>query len=187
MHEIEKIYEAYKLKQVNRAGNVLQRKETTAEHIYSSMILARYFLKKVKGLDEAKVMKLILYHDLCEIYARDKYTFDKEEIRKKEIEEDKAVKKLLTVLPAENAGELEECWKEWKERKTPEAKFCKVIDALDPAINELERPDKWKKYGYTEKKFRDTKEKYVSEFPEMKDFFEEMIKEYKKRGLIVKE
>jgi len=187
MHEIDKIYEWYKLKQVNRYTNVLARKETASEHVYSSLILAQYFLKKIKGLNESKVMKILLYHDLCEVYSGDVYSFDKKELEEKGRAENEAVKKLLKTLPREIVPDFEESWKEWKERKTRESKFCKAIDVIDPAINELWRPEAWKKFGYTEKKFRETKEPYIQQFPELKQFLEEMIIEYKKRGLIVKE
>jgi len=187
MHELDRIYEAYKLKQVSRFNNVLLRKESSAEHVFSSLFLAQYFLKKVKGLSEEKVMRMILYHDLVEVYAGDKYTFDLNELEQKEIDEDNAAKKLIKTLPMPLVKDFEECWAEWREGKTMEAKFCKAIDVLDPAINELERPDEWKKYGYTEKKFRDTKEKYVNDFPELKEFMEEMIVELKKRRIIVVE
>ena len=94
MHELDRIFELYKLKQVNRNTNVLLRKESTAEYVFSSMILAQYFLKKIKGLNENKVMKLLLYHDLVEVYAGDNYTFDVGELKKKELDEEAAAEKL---------------------------------------------------------------------------------------------
>jgi putative hydrolase of HD superfamily len=185
MHNLDRIFEAYKLKQVNRNTNVLARKESTAEHVFSSLILAQYFLKKIKGLDENKVMKLLLYHDLVEVYAGDKYTFDEEELKKKEKDEEKAAEKLLQTLPQELVSDFQLSWAEWRKGSSKEVKFCRAIDVLDPAINELERPEAWKKFGYTENKFRDTKKGFIAEFPEMVAFMEEMIVELKKRGIIV--
>ena len=78
MNLVEKIYLPYLLKKVNRAASNGNRKETTAEHTYSTLILAEYFLKKHPHINKEKVMQIILYHDFVEIYAGD--TFVKNEI-----------------------------------------------------------------------------------------------------------
>lgn len=61
----------------------------------------------------------------------------------------------------------------------------KAIDVLDPTINEMHNHKLWKKYNFTEKVLREMKEPYVNEFDETKDFFEEIVKEFDKRKLIV--
>jgi putative hydrolases of HD superfamily len=184
MHEIDQLYELYKLKQVNRKTVILKRNESTAEHIYSTIMLAKYFLKKIKDLDENKVINLILYHDLCEIYAGDTFTSERTEITNRK--EQEATIKLSKIIPTELSKEFLDYWNEWLAQETNEAKFAKAMDKLDPPINELYNMHKWKEYGYTEKMLRKTKEKYLLPFPELIDFFEEMIIEYKKRGLIKK-
>lgn len=185
MHEIDRLFELYKLKEVYRKTEISKRNESTAEHIYSSLILAQYFLKKVKGLNENKVMKLILYHDLCEIYAKD--TFTLERTNETDKKEQKAIEKLSKIIPQELSKEILEYHKEYVEQKTIEAKFARAIDVLDPTINEMHNHKLWKKYNFTESVLRSMKEPYVNEFKETKEFFEDIVIEFKKRKLIIEE
>lgn len=61
-----------KLKSVYRFSSVDNRKESTAEHTWSAMILADFFLTKTEiKLDRLKIYELLMYHDVAEIYARD--------------------------------------------------------------------------------------------------------------------
>ena len=48
MEEIFKIKRLYELKEVERKGEINGRHETSAEHTYSCLILAKYFLDKIK-------------------------------------------------------------------------------------------------------------------------------------------
>jgi putative hydrolases of HD superfamily len=185
MHELDRIYEIYKLKQVYRQTQINNRKESTAEHIYSSIILAQYFLKKIdQKLDENKVIKLILYHDLCEIYAGDVYTLKR--TKKTDEDEQKAVNKLITTLPKEISNDLKIYWDEYLKQETLEAKFSKAIDVFDPIINEMHNETLWKKFCFTEKLLREMKEPYIKEFPKLIEFFEDLIIEFKKRKIIQK-
>ena len=187
MHEIDKLFTAYKLKEVKRTGLVGKRQETTAEHTYSSILLAEYFLKKIKGLDEIKVIRMILYHDFSEIKIGDTFILDKEKRQMKEKQENEAMKTLENELPGEISSDMKIAWKEYSEGKTREAKFCKAIDSLDPIIQGISRPGEWKRHGFTEKKLREYKEPSLKEFPELMKFFNEMITELKKRNVIPKE
>ena len=86
--------EIYKLKQLLRRGwllrNVPNRTESDAEHCFSMMILALEFMSKNNlDVDPLKVLKMIAYHELCEIDAGDTTIVDnvpKEEKYKKEFE-----------------------------------------------------------------------------------------------------
>lgn len=187
MHELDKLNLINKLKEIERKTKVKNRYETTAEHTFSALVLAEYFFKKTKKINKEKVRKLILYHDFCEIYAKDTFLPEERELKKKEKLEDKAVKRLEKELPKEIAEDLTKYWKEWLAGKTSEAKFAKSIDALDPVIQATNYPKDWKKYNITESVLRKRKEKYFTEFPPIKMFFEELIKELKKRKIIPQE
>jgi putative hydrolase of HD superfamily len=186
MNEFDKIFELYKLKHVYRKTEVKDRYESTAEHIYSSLILAQVLLKKInEDLDENKIMKMILYHDLCEIYSGDTHTLER--THETDLAEDKATKKIVEVSPKEIANDIKEYNKEFVERKTREAKFAKAIDVLDPTFNEMKNPSLWKRHGFSEKVFREMKEPYIKDFPELVDFFESIVSEFKNRKLFVKQ
>ena len=73
MEEINKLRRLYHLKHVDRFNSVLKRKESSAEHSWSCLILADYFLNLMKDrdIDRLKVYELLLYHDVVEIEAGD--------------------------------------------------------------------------------------------------------------------
>lgn len=183
MNELDKIYELYKLKKVNRKTEIENRFESTAEHIYSSLILAQILLKKInEQLDENKIMKMILYHDLCEIYCGDTHTLKR--TKKTNLDEKNATVKIVQISPIEISKDIKKYNQEFVKGKSREAKFVKAVDALDPIINELKNPPLWKKHGYDERTIRKTKEPHINEFFELKEFFEYIILELKNKKII---
>ena len=186
MHELDRIYSGYKLKEIQRKNNVKRRQESSAEHTYSTIYLAEYFLKKIKGLDELKVLKLLLYHDLIEIYAGDTFVLDKKAKKTQLKREKKALKKIMNTFPETLSPEIEKNIQELIQNKTREAKFARAIDVFDPIIQAMNQPKAWMTYGFTEKKLREYKEPYFEDFPEIQKFFDELIIELKKRKIIPK-
>jgi putative hydrolases of HD superfamily len=68
MEIIKRLNKIYELKSVYRFTSVDDRKESVAEHSWSSLILADYFMTTMDiELDKIKVYELIMYHDLAEI------------------------------------------------------------------------------------------------------------------------
>ena len=60
------------LKTIERGQRVGQRKESTAEHSWSCMLLADILIDFVpEPLSRPNVLECLLYHDLVEIYAGD--------------------------------------------------------------------------------------------------------------------
>ena len=128
--------EIYKLKQLLRRGWLLRsvpnRTESDAEHCFSMMILALELMNKNNlDVDQLKVLKMIAYHELCEIDAGDTTIVDnipKEVKYKNEYEGIKRIAKLA------NMPEIEDLWLEFEERKTKEAKFVKMLDKYDAVM-----------------------------------------------------
>lgn len=73
METINKLRKFYHLKNVDRDAVVGKRKESSAEHSWSTLILADYFLNIMndKSLNRLKVYELLLYHDIVEIESGD--------------------------------------------------------------------------------------------------------------------
>lgn len=63
MHNIHKLRKLYQLKRVERANSVSLRRESSAEHSWSCLILADYFLSQMQNskLDRLKVYELLMY------------------------------------------------------------------------------------------------------------------------------
>lgn len=132
IREIEKLKIVYR--QNGTIGN--KRQENSAEHSWHiaimAFVLAEYFPKKV---DIFKVVKMLLVHDIVEVYAGDTFLYDeKKRDDAKEIEK-KAAKKIFSLLPEEQAEDFYTTWLEFEENITKEAEFAKILDNLQPILN----------------------------------------------------
>ena len=181
INDLQKLRIIYKLKNVERMCSVQNRKESSAEHSWSSLILADFLMKKISiKLDKLKVYELLMYHDLVEIIVGDIcITKEKERENKKEVER-KASKVLATKLPQNLSEKYFSLFEEYEEGKTIEAKFAKAIDALDPQIHQLDHIQDW--VGWTEEFLRRKKGPLIKDFPELKILFEELMTFQKKNG-----
>ena len=182
LHQLRKFYE---LKNVERTARVGNRRESPAEHTWSALILADYFLSKMERerenkLDRLKVYELLMYHDVVEIEAGDVNLLDEHTRKDKKENEMKAAHVLHKKLPSELGTKFLILFQEYEDGKTKEARFVKAIDALDAEIHELDYKEDWK--GWTEEFLRKKKGPLMEEFPEMKKLFEESLKFCKKEG-----
>ncbi len=174
MDELQRLRKFYELKRVERANSVGGRKESSAEHSWSCLILADYFMSEMDlKLDRLKVYELLMYHDLVEIEAGD-VCISKEELRRdKKEKETKALHCLKDKIPASLKKKLVDLFEEFEGEKTVESRFAKAIDTLDGTIHQLDNKGDWK--GWTEDFLRKKKEHLFQEFPPLKEIFEEAI------------
>jgi putative hydrolases of HD superfamily len=174
MKEINKFRTIYELKEVYRENSVGKRKESSAEHSWSCLVLADYFMSKYDiKLDKLKVYELLMYHDLLEIETGDIPLNPNNTNKIIEKNEEEEMKKLENKLPSPINQKFIELYKEYKERKTKEAKFSKAIDVLDAQIHELDYKEDWK--GWTKEFLIEQKIKYVREFSPLEEAFNEIL------------
>ena len=133
--------EVEKLKVVYRRNKTidLSRSENSAEHSWHVALMALILSEHAdtKSLDMFKVVKMLLVHDLVEIYAGDTWIYDLAAIREQKELESEGAKRLFALLPADQGEELNALWQEFEQRATPEAAFAASIDALQPLSNHL--------------------------------------------------
>jgi putative hydrolase of HD superfamily len=138
--QIQFLMEIDKLKLIQRQTRLLadpERRENDAEHSWHLalyvMILMEY--ADAPNLNWLKVLKLVLIHDLVEIYAGDTFIYDEkaqENQYKKELE---AAHRLFSLLPIDQADEFHALWQEFETQNTAEAKFAKVVDRMQPFVH----------------------------------------------------
>ncbi|MFH1916662.1 MAG: HD domain-containing protein [Nanoarchaeota archaeon] len=175
--DLDKLRKFYQLKNVTRMNSVMDRKESPAEHTWSALVLADYLLSKVDfKVDRLRVYELLLYHDLAEIDVGDTPLYP--ENKNEHPDELAAVKNMD--LPDHMKQKVVDLFTEYEERKTIEARFAQAMDKLDAEVHELDYKEDWK--GWTEVFLREKKEKYLQDFPELVDFFEELIVFQKENG-----
>ena len=166
--------ELEKLKTVERGLNVGNRKESSAEHSWSCMLLADILLDQVEEpLDRQKVMEYLLYHDLVEVYAGDAKFNDPAAMEVKEYKEHQAQLKIQELLP--HSLRYTKIIEEYESRLTPEAKFAKAIDCLDSCIRNLNDDNATAADGFTEELIRDKYEPHVRMFSLTHQLFENLM------------
>lgn len=181
MEELGKIRYFYQLKSVYRVCSVGQRKESSAEHTWSCLVLADYFLSKMKHkLDKQKIFDMLLYHDIVEIETGDLCISKEKERIGKEDREKKALEIISKKVPSEMSRKIVALFQEFQEQKTMEAKFCLAVDYLDAEIHEMDYKEDWK--GWTEEFLRKKKQHLYDEFPEMMELFEEATMFAREKG-----
>ena len=174
MKDINKLRRFYELKNVERANSVSGRRESSAEHSWSCLILADYFLSIMKEkLDRLKVYELLMYHDVVEIEAGDVCISKEKEREGKKEREWQAAHVLKEHMPKILKHKFIDLFEEFEDGKSREAKFAKAIDALDAQIHEMDYKEDWK--GWSEKFLRRKKEYLFETFPEVREAFEKVM------------
>jgi putative hydrolase of HD superfamily len=125
------IAELDKLKSVERMISLIggARRENSAEHSWHLAVMAPLLAEYAPaGLDLARVMTMLLVHDVVEIDAGDTFAFDAAGAADQRERERRAAARLFGLLPADQTDELRGCWDEFEARNTPEARFAVAMD-----------------------------------------------------------
>lgn len=124
------------LKTVDRAGWAakagIKNPESVADHTFS-MCAIGMALSDIMGFGTEKVLRMIILHDLAESVVGD-YMPGEITARKKIEQEKKAMKKILSCIPAKTRRIYEKAWNEYLQNKTSEARFVHRIDKLEMAL-----------------------------------------------------
>jgi len=90
-------------------------------------------------------------HDLVEIDAGDLFVYaDEEQQARQEKAERAAADRIFALLPADQAASLRGLWDEFEERRTPEARFARALDRLQPMLENLKvGGGTWQEHGIT--------------------------------------
>lgn len=190
LKDIEFIVELDKMKSILRQTSIIgeDRREDDAQHSWHisimAMILEEYTNEKV---DVCKVIKMLLTHDLVEIFAGDTFCYDKAGNEDKKERENLAAEKIFGMLDEDKGKEVRALWDEFEEMKTPEALFAASMDRLQPMLNNYHNN------GGTWRKFNVAKEDIYKRIAPVKkssddlwDFVEYMIEDASKKGLILR-
>jgi len=119
------------------------RQESVAEHTWRvalmAMAIEEYLPQKVNS---ERLLKMIIIHDLVEVYATDIPAFDtmnnikvKEQKRQNEM---KAIEKIRNLLGNDTGQQFYDLWFEFEHRKTYEAKVANALDKLEAQIQHNE-------------------------------------------------
>ena len=99
-------------------------------------------------VDVARVVSLVLVHDLVEIDAGDTFAYDVAGYGDKEARERAAADRIFGLLPDDQAAELRALWDEFEAGETAEARYANALDRLQPLLsNHHSKGGSWRAHG----------------------------------------
>ena len=158
MERLEKqlalLIELDQLKSVLRRTRVKsadRRLENSGEHSWHVALMAVLMQEHANApIDIARVMKMLLIHDVVEIDAGDTFVYDVAASKEQEQKELKAAERLFSMLPSDQGDELFALWKEFEAVQSDDAKYAKALDRLIPMLlNYHNDGQSWKEHGVT--------------------------------------
>jgi len=145
------ILEIDRLKSIYRRTYLVDgtRHENSAEHSWHLALLALTLAEHAnEPLDVAKVVRMVLIHDIVEIDAGDTYIYDAQ--GDKVEKERRAADRIFGLLPEDQATEFRELWSEFESAQTPEAQFANALDRFIPQLHNYHTQGRsWKEHGIT--------------------------------------
>lgn len=146
--------EVNKLKEVIRRTRMPHsaRLENSAEHTWHITLMAVMLAEHnvTAELDLARVLKMLLVHDLVEIDAGDTFGYDTAGHADKADREARAAERLFGLLPPDQAREFRALWDEFEAVVTPEARFALAMDRLQAVmLNAAANGGSWREHQVT--------------------------------------
>jgi putative hydrolases of HD superfamily len=152
------LIEADRLKNIVRGNRIADssRRENTAEHSWHLALFALVLNEYAIGpVDVGHVVEMLLVHDLVEIECGDTPLFDAAGALDQADREQLAADKLFGLLPPDQGPALRAVWDEFEAAETPDARFAKALDRLQPILlNHIVGGGTWIDYGVDETRER---------------------------------
>ncbi|MGF1752084.1 HD domain-containing protein [Vibrio makurazakiensis] len=150
--QLELLIELDKLKSILRRTRVKsadKRLENSAEHSWHVALMAILLEEHAnEPVDIARVVKMLLIHDVVEIDAGDTLVYDIAAAQEQEAKELEAAHRLFGMLPEEQGKALLDTWLEFESAKTADAQFAKALDRLIPMLlNHHNQGQSWMEHG----------------------------------------
>lgn len=148
------LLEADGLKTVLRQTPIIDRSrpENSAEHSWHLALMALVLGRHAPaGTDLSRVMAMVLLHDLVEIDAGDLFLYAEEAAQaRQEVAERAAADRIFALLPPDQAAAFRGLWDEFEERRSPEARFARALDRLQPMLANFQTGGgSWTAHGVT--------------------------------------
>lgn len=124
-------------------------KENDAEHAWHAalmcVLLSEYANEPV---DVLRTVTMALIHDMVEIDAGDTYAYDEQAKQSQREREEKAADRVFGLLPDDQRDCLRGLWEEFERGETPEARFARAMDNLQPTmLNHATDGKAWREKG----------------------------------------
>jgi len=178
---------AHGLTSVERLNRLLDgsRGETSAEHSWH-LALAALVLNEDEELDAARVLGMLLVHDLVEIDAGDVPVYDADARAAISADEERAATRLFGLLPPGTDARLHDLWREFEAARTPEARFARALDRLQPILVHWAGDGAaWAKRGTTVAEERALAARVRAFWPALGPLADALVEDALRRGLLL--
>ncbi|MDO4711850.1 MAG: HD domain-containing protein [Peptostreptococcaceae bacterium] len=158
LKDLEFVVELEKMKKIYRRTWIIgeDRRENDAEHSWHisvmAMLLSQYADDAIREkIDIDKIVKMLLVHDIVEIYAGDTFAYDTNGSVDKKERETQAMEKICSKLTKQNGDLVSSLWQEFEEMKTEDALMANALDRLQPVMSNIysEKGGSWREFGIT--------------------------------------
>lgn len=188
LKDFEFIVEIDKMKTIYRQTSIigLDQRENDAEHSWHISLMA-VILEEYsnRSIDILKVIKMLLIHDLVEIYAGDTFCYDIKGNNDKRERELRAAEKIYGMLDEEKGNELRLLWDEFEEMETPEALFAASMDRIQPMLsNYYSGGGTWSEYNVKKDSIYKRISPVEKTSDELWEYMQYIIEDAEKRGYI---
>ena len=190
LQQINFIKEIDKIKYIQRKTKLFHsdRPENDAEHSWHlammTIVLAEHSDVPV---DVLKVLKMVLIHDIVEIDAGDTFIYDTQKSHSNTENELMAAKRIFGLLPDEQANELIAIWQEFEAGETPEARFAKAMDRIEPLLqNTSNNGGTWREFDVNYSKVFEKKKVIAQGSATLWKFAENLLNESVEKGILKK-
>ncbi|MCS3555035.1 MULTISPECIES: HD family hydrolase [unclassified Sphingobacterium] len=191
LKQIDFIKEIDKVKYIQRKTKLFNsnRNENDAEHSWHLAMMALILAEHAnEPIDVLKVVKMVLIHDIVEIDAGDTFIYDTQKNHVNTDQERLAANRIFGLLPQEQSKEFIAVWEEFEAGLTPEAKFARTMDRLEPLLqNTSNNGGTWKEFDVDYSKVFEKKKIINEGSTTIWKYAEELIKESVEKGILRKD
>ena len=190
LQQINFIKEIDKIKYIQRKTKLINsdRPENDAEHSWHLAVMAIVLAEHANvPVDLLKVAKMVLIHDLVEIDAGDTFIYDTAKSHVNTTNERKAAQRIFGLLPENQASELIAVWEEFEAGETPEAKFARTMDRLEPLLqNTSNQGGTWREFDVDYDRVYAKKQVIREGSDTLWEFSENLLKVSLEKGILKK-
>lgn len=188
-HQMEFIVEVDKVKNIFRQTYLADgnRKENDAEHSWHLALMAVLLKEYSKEeVDLAKVIPMVLIHDLVEIDAGDTYAYDSVGAETKREREEKAADRIFGLLPDDQGKNFRELWEEFEAYETADAKFAHLLDNCQPLLlNDASNGRSWTEHQVKKSQIYKRNERLPETSGEIWEYMKSLIEKHIELGHVI--
>jgi putative hydrolase of HD superfamily len=188
--QLQFIAEAGRLKGVLRQTKLVDpaRRENSAEHSWHLTVLALALAEYAPpGTDLPRVVAMLAVHDLVEVDAGDLSVYAPQADQARQLAAERAAAdRVFALLPADQAGSMRRLWDEFEERATPEARFARALDRLQPMLENVKvGGGTWQQPGITAADVLEKVALIEDGSPQLGQFARDLVDQAVRDGILV--